>query len=209
VGVRSVPFVQQPTVGEATLAPASERALEGLPDEALAVRARDDGRAFGLIYDRYVDRVYRYVRYRTADPRDAEDLTSEVFLRALGAIGRYEPRAPFYSWIYRIARNAVVDHHRARREPASYDEISDRPDGHPDVDPERQAVASDRRERMRRAMGHLPEEQQEVIVLRFIEGLSPEEVAVVVGKRASAVRDIQFRALHALRRHIAPEELAS
>jgi RNA polymerase sigma-70 factor (ECF subfamily) len=208
VGVRSVPF-ERPRGSAGDFTQATEPALAALVDEALAVRARDDAQAFAVIYDRYVDRVYRYVRYRTADPRDAEDLTSEVFVRALGAIGRYAPRAPFYSWIYRIAHNAVVDHHRARRDQASFDEMADVPDGHPAADPEGHAVAIDRRERMRRAIGHLSDEQQEILVLRFIEGLSPMEVAVVVGKHASAVRDIQFRALHALRRHIAPDELAS
>ena len=206
---RSLPFSGRAPGRDGALAPSTERALEDLPDEALAVRAKDGGPAFALIYDRYVDRVYRYLRYRTSDPRDAEDLTSEVFLRALRAIGRYAPRAPFYSWIYRIARNAVVDHYRARRELASFDDMADRPDGHPAGDPEGHVIAIDRRERMRRAMEHLPDEQQEVIVLRFINGLSPEEVAVVIGKRASAVRDIQFRALHALRRRVAPEELVS
>lgn len=157
MGARSVPFFERPRGSEA-LAPPTERALEDLPDEALAVRAKDDGQAFALIYERYADRVYRYARYRTADPRDAEDLTSDVFLRALSAIGRYAPRAPFYSWIYRIARNAVVDRHRARRGLASFDDMADRPDGHPAADPERHVIAIDRSERMRRAIGHLPDE---------------------------------------------------
>jgi len=206
---RSLPFSGRAPGRDGALAPSTERALEDLPDEALAVRAKDGGPAFALIYDRYVDRVYRYLRYRTSDPRDAEDLTSDVFLRALRAIGRYAPRAPFYSGIYRIARIAVVYHYRARRELASFDDMADLPDGHPAGDPEGHVIAIDRRERVRRAMEHLPDEQQEVIVLRFINGLSPEEVAVVIGKRASAVRDIQFRALHALRRRVAPEELVS
>ncbi len=75
---RSLPFSGRAPGRDGALAPSTERALEDLPDEALAVRAKDGGPAFALIYDRYVDRVYRYLRYRTSDPRDAEDLTSDV-----------------------------------------------------------------------------------------------------------------------------------
>jgi RNA polymerase sigma-70 factor (ECF subfamily) len=141
-----------------------------------------------------------------ADPSDAEDLTSEIFFRALRAIGRYAPSAPFYAWIYRIARNAVIDHHRAKREEVS---LPDGADARTGLDPERVAIAGERRERLARALAHLVDEQQEIIVLRFIEGLSADECGHVIGKRPAAVRDLQFRALRALRSHVSPEELAS
>ena len=83
-------------------------------DAALAVRAsHGDVTAFGLLYDRHVDAIYRYVYYRVRDDAEAEDLTSDVFMKALRAIPRYEPRQAFLAWLYRIARNAVID--RARR----------------------------------------------------------------------------------------------
>lgn len=208
MGVGSVPFPER--VGREATAPAeSDRTLAQLADEALAVRAKRDASAFATIYDRYLDRIYRYVRYRTSDPRDAEDLTSEIFVRALRAIGRYAPSAPFYAWIYRIARNAVIDHHRSKRDDLPLAGVVDAADPHPVIDPEDHAIAGDRREQLARALAHLADEQQEVIVLRFIEGLSPEECGLVVGKRPASVRDLQFRALRALRRHISPEELAS
>src|ERR671934_1117123 len=83
-------------------------------DVALAVRAsKGEAAAFGLLYDRHVDAIYRYVYYRVRDDAEAEDLTSDVFMRALKAMPRYEPRQAFLAWLYRIARNAVID--RARR----------------------------------------------------------------------------------------------
>jgi RNA polymerase sigma-70 factor (ECF subfamily) len=205
MGVGSVPLPGR--VGcDATASRADEPALSQLADESLGVRAKRDSEAFGILYDRYVDRIYRYVRYRMADPSEAEDLTSEIFFRALRAIGRYAPSAPFYAWIYRIARNAVIDHHRARREEVSLPDAAGARTG---PDPERMAIAGERRERLARALAHLADEQQEIIVLRFVEGLSAEECGEVIGKRPAAVRDLQFRALRALRSHVSPEELAS
>jgi len=82
-------------------------------DSALAVRAsQGDPTAFGTLYDRHVSAVYRYVYYRVRDDSEAEDLTSDVFMKALRAIPRYEPRQAFLAWLYRIARNAVIDHVR-------------------------------------------------------------------------------------------------
>ena len=203
MGIGSIPFPRRAVAGAPD---AREQPLEELPDEQVALRARRDAAAFGTLYDRYLDRVYRYVRYR-ASPCDVDDLTSEVFFHALRGIGRYEPRAPFFAWIYRIARNVVIDHHRAKHDAVPLEDASDPPDG--EADPEAQAIASDRHDRLVRALAHLPEEQQEVILLRFVEGFSPEECGHVIGKRTAAVRDIQLRALRALRRHISPEELAA
>jgi RNA polymerase sigma-70 factor, ECF subfamily len=207
VGVGSVPFPDR--MGrEAAASRPSDRALSELADEELAVRAKREADAFGTLYDRYVDRIYRFVRHRTTDPRDAEDLTSEIFFRALRAIGRYAPSAPFYAWIYRIARNAVIDHHRSKSRDVELAADIDPADGRPGLDPEGRVIAADRRQRLVQALAHLADDQQEVIVLRFIEGLTPEECGEILGRRPAAVRDLQFRALHSLRRFISPEELA-
>lgn len=208
MGVGSIPFRER-VPREATALPQSDRALSELSDEEVAIRAKRDASAFAALYDRYLDRVYGYVRYRTADPRDAEDLTSEIFFRALRGIGGFAPRAPFYAWIYRIARNAVVDQYRSRRADVALADALDPADDHRDLDPERRAIDGDLRARLARALSYLADDQQDVIVLRFIEGLSPEECGAAIGKSPAAVRDIQFRALRALRRHISPEELAS
>src|SRR5258708_23862066 len=82
-------------------------------DAALARRASSgEAEAFGALYDRYVERVYRYVFYRVRNEAEAEDVTSDVFMRALRAMPKYEPRQAFLAWLYRIARNAIIDRGR-------------------------------------------------------------------------------------------------
>src|SRR5437867_12907553 len=100
-------------------------------DRNLALRAgKGDAAAFGALYDRHVEAVYRYVYYRVRNDADAEDLTSDVFMRALRAISRYEPRQAFLAWLYRIARNAVIDRSRRTRIQISFEDAL----AHPGVD---------------------------------------------------------------------------
>lgn len=155
-----------------------------------------DSGAFGALYDRYLGRVYRYIYYRVGRVEEAEDLTEEVFLKAWEAIGRYrEQGVPFAAWLMRLAHNHVVDHFRTRRPTA------------PLVDtmavgtPGPQALAEQRlaAEAVLRAMRGLTSEQQQVLMLRFIEGLDHGEIAAIVGKNEGAVRALQFRGLAALR----------
>jgi RNA polymerase sigma-70 factor (ECF subfamily) len=178
-------------------------------DTALTRRAREgDGQAFAELYDRNFEAVYRYVYYRVRDEKEAEDVTSEVFFRALRAMPRYEPRQPFLAWLYRIARNAVIDRARAARPRLSFEDALSHPDAPAHViDPDVQLLATDRRARLRAALANLTSEQQEVVILRFIEGLSAEETGELMGKRAGTVRGLQFRALQALRKHITAEDL--
>src|ERR1700752_1940100 len=92
-------------------------------DAGLAVRAsKGEAAAVGLLYDRHVDAIYRYVYYRVRDDAEAEDLTSDVFMRALKAMPRYEPRQAFLAWLYRIARNAVIDRARRGKSQVSYED---------------------------------------------------------------------------------------
>jgi RNA polymerase sigma factor (sigma-70 family) len=178
-------------------------------DAALAQRARDgDPQAFAALYDRYFELVYRYVYYRVREVEEAEDVTSEVFFRALRAMPRYEPRQPFLAWLYRIARNAVIDRARAARPRVSFEDALAHPDaGDHVVDPDARILATDRRARLKTALGTLTAEQQEVVILRFVEGLSAEEVGKIMGKRAGTVRGLQFRALQALKKTITAEDL--
>ncbi len=197
--------------GEAATLP---NALDGTPvqareEAALARRARDgDAQAFATLYDRYFERVYRYVYYRVREEAEAEDVTSDVFFRALRAMPRYEPRQPFLAWLYRIARNAIIDRARATRPRLSFEDALAHPDsGDHVVDPDAQLLATDRRARLRAALANLTTEQQEVVVLRFVEGLSAAEVGKIMGKRAGTVRGLQFRALHSLRKYVTAEDL--
>jgi RNA polymerase sigma-70 factor (ECF subfamily) len=181
-------------------------------DDTLIERARGGERdAFGELYDRYVESVYRYVAFRVRDDDEAEDVTSDVFIKAMGALPRYEPRQAFLAWLYRIARNAVIDRARlaSRRSETTLTEplgatLAGNGEG---SDPLARAIASDRRERLRAALSCLHRDQQDVIVLRFVAGLSADEVGVVLRKPASTVRGIQMRGLRALRKHLSPDDL--
>ncbi|TMG53969.1 MAG: RNA polymerase sigma factor [Chloroflexi bacterium] len=176
-------------------------------DAVLAVRAgKGDTAAFGALYDRYVEAVYRYVYYRVHSDTDAEDLVSDVFMRALRAIPRYEPRQAFLAWLYRIARNAVIDRARRTRIQISFEDALAHPGVDQIVEPDAGLLALADKETVRAAIARLTPLQQEVIVLRFVEGYSTSEIANLVGKREGTVRGIQFRALEMLRTLIPSRE---
>ncbi len=173
-------------------------------ERQLAAKACSGDRdAFGALYERYVDRIYRYVYFKVGHRAQAEDLTGQTFLKAWDAIGDYEWRDhPFGAWLFRIAHNLVVDHHRSRREVYGLDDATQQLEAkasRDDVRPERVLAEMISMERVRHAIGRLTEEQQQVLVLRFFEGLDTGEVAELMGKRRGAIRGLQFRALSALR----------
>ena len=183
-------------------APASDRPVYA--DEADLSRraAGGDREAFGLLYDRHLDAVYRYAYYRVRDVAEAEDVTSEVFHRALVAMPRYQPRRPFLAFLYTIARNVVADRRRRARPQSSFEDAIAHPSDEPG--PEERSAALDDARRLRGALQNLTELQQEVVVMRFIEGLSYAEVAAATGKPESTIRGIQMRALAALREILPP-----
>ena len=175
--------------------PSSDKQVDE-PD--LARRAASgDRRAFAALYDRHVDAVYRYAYFRLRVDAEAEDVTSEVFHRALVAIPRFEPRRPFLAFLYTIARNVITDRMRRERPQASFEDALAHPSDGPG--PEELASAGDEVRRLRAAVAQLTTLQQEVIVLRYLEGRSTKETAVVIGKPESTIRGIQMRALAALR----------
>ncbi len=159
-----------------------------------------DAEAFGLLYERYVDQVFRYLYYRIGERATAEDLVSEVFLRAWQKVRDYRHRGlPFAAWLYRIAHNLLVDHRRreGRRPtlPLKPDpEVKLASDGPTSI---RDALA---RADLEAAIAKLPDDQQQVIVLRFVLGMSADEVAATMGKSRGAVEALQHRALKNLRR---------
>ena len=175
--------------------PSSDKQVDE-PD--LARRAASgDRRAFAALYDRHVDAVYRYAYFRLRVDAEAEDVTSEVFHRALVAMPRFEPRRPFLAFLYTIARNVITDRMRRERPQASFEDALAHPSNAPG--PEELASAGDEVRRLRAAVAQLTTLQQEVIVLRYLEGRSTKETAVVIGKSESTIRGIQMRALAALR----------
>jgi RNA polymerase sigma-70 factor, ECF subfamily len=176
-------------------------------DAALAVRASGgDVSAFGLLYDRHVDAIYRYVYYRVRNDAEAEDLTSDVFMRALKAIPRYEPRQAFLAWLYRIARNAIIDRARRGNRQVPFEDALEHPMPDQVVEPDAELLAHSDSDTLRNALKKLTPLQQEVIVLRYLHGYSTQEIANIVGKREGTVRGIQFRAIGALRQLIPSRE---
>lgn len=180
----------QPLVGQA-------------PD--VITRARGgDREAFAELYDEYVERVYRYLLYRVRDSSEAEDLTSEVFTRAFANIHRYRWQGKsFLAWLYTIARNAVTDRMRRARPTVDLEDAFGVADGAPTA--HEHVEARDRADALRRAMTKLTTDQQEVLMLRFMENYSSQEVARALGKNEGAVRALQFRALGRLRKLLAEE----
>lgn len=184
--------------------------MEGVVGEKEAAQARQveaelvarakagDAEAFGEIYELNVDRIYRYVAYRVSGQAEAEDLTEQVFLKAWEAIHRYEDRGlPFGAWLFRLAHNLVVDYYRTRRQDVPLDEYQEGDaggilaQGDPQSDFEAKVEASE----LRAALRQLGDDQRQVVLLRFVEGLSHAEVAAIVGKSEGATRALQHRAL--------------
>ena len=163
-----------------------------------------DADSFGRLYDTYVSRVYRHIYYRVGSIEDAEDLTQQVFLRAWQAIGRYrKTSSPFVAWLLRIGHNLVIDAYRSKKDKAYLDFEMAASDSH--SSPERVAEMEFDQQQLRRAILQLPSDQQQVILMNFIEGFSNAETASALGKSEGAIRVIQHRALKKMR-HMLQEE---
>ncbi len=170
-------------------------------DEATLIEQakKFDPVALSELYKRHAQAIYRYVYYRVGDVEVAEDLVSEVFLKALEGIESFTYKgAPFASWLYRIARARVIDYFRrqAKRDHLSLDvtSVSGKVAPHTEVEAQLQ------REQLRLAIARLTEDQQQVIILKFIEGLSNAAVAQILDKTEGAVKSLQHRALASLQR---------
>ena len=169
-------------------------------EASLIERAARDAEAFGALYERYVDRIYNYVYYRVGNAHDAEDLTARVFFRALAHIDTYRDHgAPFAAWLYRIAHNLVANWHRdrSRRRDIRLDDLvglAERGDG-----PEHLAERSEEARVLLAAIAALPAERQQVLILKFAEGMSNVEIARVMGRTEGAVKSLYHRTLIALR----------
>ena len=146
-------------------------------DSALIAQAKKDPEAFGLLYERYVGRIYNYIYYRTSNHHDAEDLTARTFFRALKQIPRYKDRgAPYSAYLYRIAHNLVANWHRdnSRRQFISFDEslttILRRED--PSAIAEERAQAKNEQDMLLQTVRQLPSDRQQLLILKFAEQMS-------------------------------------
>ena len=172
---------------------------------ALVQRAQDgDTEAFGELYDRYVDLVYRYVYYRVGSAQVAEDLTSETFLRALRRLSSFTWQGrDVGAWFVTIARNLIADHYKSSRyrlEMTSDDVTAVSEANQTQEGPENAVLEAMQNKVLLEAVKQLNAEQQECIVLRFLQGLSVSETAQAMGKNDGAIKALQYRAIRTLGR---------
>lgn len=173
-----------------------------MPEERLVEEARSlNTAAWDEIYQRHAQQVYAYIYYRLGDRHTTDDLTADVFVKALAGIKGYSYRGtPLLAWLYRIAHNVTADYRKsaARRlqhqMPEMPEEIEERHDALGELNERRDMLG---------AIRALTEDQQQVVILRFYHGMSNAEVSTVMGKPEGAVKALQTRALRSLRRVLA------
>ena len=163
---------------------------------------RGDRAALEELYLIHFDRVYSYLHMSVGSRHDAEDLTTQTFLRMLEAIGRFQWRSvPFSAWLFRIAHNLAMDHFRANRRWQPEDEISEHVQGE-ETSAEEQALASLGDTSMLVLIERLSPEQRQVLKLKFVFRFSNGEAATILGKTEGAVKSLQHRALASLKKHV-------
>lgn len=161
---------------------------------------RGDAQAVTELYNAYVDQIYRYIYYRISIAAVAEDLTADVFVRVLEGLPTYEDRSlSILAWMYRIAHARVVDYFREARQQHQHEDIDELQIGIED-DADGALMRSHNTAQVQVAMRQLTPEQQQVIILRFIEGYSLEASAELLGKNINAIKALQYRAVQALNR---------
>jgi RNA polymerase sigma-70 factor (ECF subfamily) len=177
--------------------PATERLVLVAAERA----AQGDQDALRLLYLRYSDNVYGYVCSIVRDEHDAEDVTQQIFAKLPTALGRFQARAvPFSAWILRVAHNAAIDFVRTRRA-VPCEEVRG-------TEQEAESVGRERLEALRAALAVLPEDQRQVLVMRFIAGMSPGEIAEQMGRSEDAIHGLQHRGRRTLRRELERLEAA-
>lgn len=174
-----------------------------LDDSALIQKAKEgDSDSFGELYERYAEAVFRFIYSQTANRFDAEDITGDVFLRAWQSLSNYEERGfPFSAYLFRIARNVIIDRSRKKNPVSEFpeDEILSG-DGTLDLEPSTILAAKLQHKEIVNTLGQLREDYRTVLILRFFNNLTTEETSDVMGRSAAAIRVLQHRALSSLRK---------
>ena len=163
-----------------------------------------DREALEELYLLHFDRIYSYLHMSVGNRHDAEDLTTQTFLRMLESITRFRWRsAPFSAWLFRIAHNLAMDHFRASRRWQPEEEVPE-PPGETEPSAELVAFQSLGRQSMLELIDDLSQEQKQVLTLKFVFNLPNAEVATILGKTEGAVESLQHRALVSLQKRLAP-----
>jgi len=181
----------------------TEKTLNREQEAALVAQAKDDSGAFAKLYELNVHKIYNYIYYRTGNHYDAEDLTARVFFKALQHIGRYQDRgAPFSAWLYRIAHNVVANWHRDKRwsKTVALEDVS----GQLVLgeDPHRLSERSEAQEYLLQTIGKLPADRQKLLVLKFVERYSNQEIGEIMGRSEGAIKSLYHRTLLSLRKEM-------
>lgn len=161
---------------------------------------RGKASAFGLLYDHYQPKIYRFVLIKVGRREDAEDLTHQVFINAWQNISNYKDLGfPFSSWLYRIARNQVIDRYRTKKPEISLEEVDE--ENFADLGINEKSIEEKiQMERVMEAIKELKDDYQDILVMRFVEDLSVRETAVAIGKSEGAVKLMQHRAIKELKK---------
>ena len=172
-------------------------------ERQLVLQAQDgNSEAFGQLYDAYMERIYRFVYFRVEDQQTAEDITSQVFLKAWSNLDRFQfSRTPYLAWLYTIAHNAVIDHYRTRKVTTALDDVQLSQPDHSEL-VENEIDLTVEMKSVKTALQALTDDQQKVLTLKFIEGMSNNEIAHHLGKREGAIRALQMRGLQALAKQL-------
>lgn len=195
------------SVMENTQPPEPSNEAQRSESDEVAAAMKGDTEAFSALYERYVTRIYNYIYYRTGNRYEAEDLTSRVFHRALRHIDRYDNRGiPFSAWLYRIAHNLVANWHRdnSRRKEVPLEDYTQHP--HRAQAPEASVVDNQELEELLAVIRRLPAVRQQLLILKFVEGLSNAEVAVIMMRSEGAIKSLYHRTLMALRDELSKQE---
>jgi RNA polymerase sigma-70 factor, ECF subfamily len=179
--------------------PIQRSTRDGDPDRADVLAAQRDRAAFEVLYRRYLDRVYGYAFYQLRDHHDAEDATERTFLAALRALPEFRDEgATFRAWLFRIAHNTIVNARRSRIRRRTEPLPAELERAAPNADPARLVLEADETRRVLEAVAELADDRRQVILLRFVDGLSSREIGQVMDRSEGAARVLLHRALRDL-----------
>jgi len=189
------------------MAGAAQRSATGAEVRKLVEQAQaGDRESLEELYLIHFDRIYSYLHMTVGNRHDAEDLTTQTFLRMLESIGKFRfQSAPFSAWLFRIAHNLSMDHFRANKRWQPEEEVPE-PHGHEERSAEDEAFHSIGRKSMLELIDTLSQEQQQVLTLKFVFNFSNAEAATILGKTEGAVKSLQHRALVSLQKQLADSE---
>lgn len=162
---------------------------------------KGDRDAFGKLYDLFLNRLYRFIYYKVTNRETAEDITEQVFVKMFEKLPTYkETGLPFEAWLFRVARNQVIDFYRTRKHTVSLEKVMEVPDVEPSlIDRVHTTMTMDM---VKKALVKLHDSYREILILKFIEDKGNEEISVIVNKPVAHVRVLQSRAIAALRKHV-------